>query len=107
MNLNSYLDELSKFNFNAKTFDYCTFAELNIGDFVRSQTMTNSQKYFNKPGFEQYNMTKYGMILEKDLNNPQNSIILCYNNEDNTFYRTNLYTDPGTSGGFYLCKYIG
>jgi hypothetical protein len=102
---NNLLDKLTQFNFN--NYDECqscNFYQLNVGDFIKSQTMTNSQKYFCKPGYEQYNMTKCGILLEKNNDNPENSVILCYNGEYESFYRTNLYSDPGTSGCFCLYK---
>jgi hypothetical protein len=93
-------------NLNRSNFVPCSFDEMNNGDIVLSWTMTNSQKYLLKPGYEDYNKIKYGVLLEKNIEYPQSSILLEYDLCSDTFEETNFYVDPGTSGGYSLEKYI-
>jgi len=78
------------------------FSDLNEGDIVKSYTMTYSQKWF-RDGYEDYNSTKRGILIKKDLDNPECSIIYNYNN--NNFEETRFYADPGSSGIYILYKY--
>jgi hypothetical protein len=89
-----------------KKFVNSNFDELQIGDIVLSSTITYSQKYFLKEGYEDYNMQKYGVLLHKKVNDPENSIILAYDPSTKTFSETYFYKNPGTSGCFYLKKYV-
>jgi hypothetical protein len=82
------------------------FRELQVGDIVSSSTMTYSQKYFDREGYEQYNMKKYGILLTKNEEYPQDSILLQYDSDSDSFVETNLYADPGTSGIVELQKYM-
>lgn len=86
-------------------FVSCCFENMEVGDIVLSFTGTNSLKYLNCPGYEQYNMEKYGILLEKDLECPGQSMILAYDEKDDAFKRVNLYSDPGSSGWYSLQKY--
>lgn len=101
--MTSNLDVLK--TIDTKNFVRCNIEELAEGDIVGSFTYTHSQKYFDKPGFEEYNMIKYG-ILHK-INDPYgDSIITIYNSEVDNFEQTRFYSDPGSSGGFFVMKYI-
>ena len=87
-----------------QNFRDCSFDDLNEGDIVYSWTMTYSQKYLLKEEFKDYNMVKIGILLNKNYNNKELSIILKYDNETKVFTETNLYRDPGTSGSFGFNK---
>jgi hypothetical protein len=89
-----------------KNFEACSFDELQKGDIVKSLTMTYSQKYFFREGCEEYNMVKHGILLHKNLNSPEDSIILQYNPAIDKLVKTNLYRNPGTSGEYSLQKYF-
>ncbi len=91
---------------HTKKFKSCLFEDLQEGDIVSSSTMTWSQKYLLKIGFEEYNMTKYGILLKKDLENNEESIILSYDSMTGSFNKTNLYRNPGTSGGCTFEKFV-
>lgn len=80
------------------------FMDLNEGDIVKSYTMTYSQKYF-KEGYEDYNTTKIGVLIKKDLDLPEFSTLYYHNYYDNSFEETKLYVDPGSSGIYVLYKY--
>ena len=87
-------------------FQSCCFNSMKVGDIVLSCTGTHSLiKYLNRPGYEQYNMEKYGILLEKNLECPGQSVILAYDETTDTFKRVNLYSDPGSSGWYSLQKY--
>jgi hypothetical protein len=85
-------------------FVLCSFDELEEGKLVRSMTMTYSQKYFLKEGYEDYNMIKTGILIKKDLRAPYNSMVRIFTDEGpiNTY----LYVDPGTSGCYSFYKYV-
>jgi hypothetical protein len=91
---------------NKDKFVFCEFENIDDGDIVLSLTMTNSQKYFLKEGCEEYNMKKYGIMLHKNKKDPENSIILAYDPFQKLFFETHFYRNPGTSGAFYLQKYV-
>jgi hypothetical protein len=86
------------FETNYSDFEQCSFDEMKVGDIVSSWTMTNSQKYLFKEGFEEYNMEKKGILIKKNNDNPELSEIFQYDSKTDTFKVTNLYRDPGTSG---------
>lgn len=92
-------------NTNMQNFKDCRFEDLQVGDIVCSWTMTYSQKYLLKDGYEELNMTKYGILLNKDKINPENSEILQYDLIQNKLVITKLYKDPGTSGTYRCQKY--
>lgn len=92
--------------FDNKKFEKSNFDQLKVGDIVLSSTMTFSQKYFLKEGYEDYNMEKYGVLMEKNENDPENSVILVYDSITETFSEAYFYRNPGTSGCFCLKKYI-
>lgn len=94
---------LSSYN----NFVQVSFEELKHGDIVMSSTFTYSQKYLMVEGYEEYNCMKFGVLLEKDLTNPNKSLM--YQILDSSgfdFVETNLYSNPGSSGGFTLYKYF-
>lgn len=91
---------------NTQNFVPCCFEDMKNGDIVLSWTITNSQKYLLRKGFEDYNKTKYGILIQKDNNFPQNSIMLEYDSYTGEFIATNLFSDPGSSGEYSLQKYI-
>jgi hypothetical protein len=93
-------------NLKYDKFVSATFDELNVGDIVMSETMTFSQKYIFKEGCEEYNMKKYGILTEKNLETPGLSTIIIYDEIKNKFTETNLFANPGTSGYFSFRKYI-
>jgi hypothetical protein len=99
-------DLLHKFaNLENDKFKDCSFRGMKIGDIVASWTMTNSQKYIDKPGYEECNMIKYGMLLSKNEQDPSQSQILCYDKDKKRFHQTHFYFDVGTSGSVILMKY--
>jgi hypothetical protein len=87
-------------------FQFCGFTELKIGDIVMSQTYTNSQKYLDKFGYEEYNMTKIGIFIEKNNEVLELSNMLKYDQETDSFIRESLFSNPGTSGGYYFKRYV-
>lgn len=89
-------------NVKSSDFEICSFDDLHNGDIIMSTTMTNSQKYICKTGCEEYNMTKYGILFQKNIDDPENSILFRYDKDENTFMFTNLYRNPGSSGSFLL-----
>lgn len=48
----------------SKWIPVTTISELQVGDIVRSSTMTNSQKYIGTPGYEAYNRSIEGIIVK-------------------------------------------
>ena len=50
-------------------------------------------------------MTKVGVFVSKNDENNENSMMLVYDFNTETFTFENLYRNPGTSGGFYFKKY--
>ena len=87
-------------------FQFCEFTELKIGDIVMSQTYTNSLKYLDKFGYEEYNMIKFGIFIEKNNEVNELSSILKYDKETDSFTRENLFSNPGTSGGYFFKRYV-
>jgi hypothetical protein len=96
------LKELCEQNPNFKS---AKFQDLEVGNIVLSTTMTNSQKYLEKNGFEQYNTTKIGILIYANVTNPEKSLIYTFDTKTNKFVRSVFYADPGTSGTVYLKKY--
>lgn len=90
---------------NYANFKDCKFEDMNIGDIVMSTTFTHSQKYFDKLGFEDVNMRKIGILIEKNESDFENSVILKYDYINNTFTKEKFFRNPGSSGGYYLKKY--
>ena len=74
-----------------------TIEELKVGDRVRSNVFTNSQKWII-PGYEQYNMTKIGTIVRLGESFFDTYIIDDENKE------MVLAVDPGSSGGVSIEK---
>jgi hypothetical protein len=91
---------------NPNTLVTCSFADLKQGDIVSSFTMTFSQKYFFKIGYEGYNMFKYGILINKNNEFPEESVLLQYDNNSGDFIETNLYSNPGSSGSYAFAKKI-
>ena len=87
-----------------ENFVETNFADLNEGDIVKSYTMTYSQKYFRE-GYEDYNTTKKGVLIKKDIDSPEYSIIYYYNSYNNKYEESRFYADPGSSGIYVLYKY--
>jgi hypothetical protein len=104
------LEEKKKFVDSLKNDDeklvICEFNEINDGDIISSFTITHSQKYLLKEGCEEYNMKKIGIMLRKNNDDPEESIIFAYDKITKTFFETNFYKNPGTSGCFILKKYV-
>lgn len=71
--------------------------ELKVGDRVRSNVFTNSQKWII-PGYEEYNMTKIGTIVRLGESFFDTYIIDDENKE------MVLAVDPGSSGGVSIEK---
>jgi hypothetical protein len=93
-------------NLQQNNLKYSKFDDLAEGDIVESTTMTNSQKYFYRYGYEEYNMTKLGILINKNNKYPEESIILMYNGDAKTYTKANLFRDPGTSGCVSFRKYL-
>jgi len=74
-----------------------TIDELKVGDRVRSNVFTNSQKWMI-PGYEEYNMTKIGTIIRLGVSFFDTYII---DDEKNEMI---LAVDPGSSGGVSIEK---
>ena len=89
---------------NLSQFIVCEFDDIHEGDIVMTVTMTHSQKYLLKEGYEDYNMIKYGILLQKDIINPEMSTLFRYDEYTRSFTMTNLYKNPGSSGTFILKK---
>ncbi len=92
-------------NLSPKYFIQIPFEELKVGDVVKSSTMTYSQKYMLYDGYEEYNMIKIGILLEKNEENPGASKFFQHIDKDK-FVETNLFADPGSSGFVAIYKYI-
>jgi hypothetical protein len=94
-------------NLKHEKFMQVAFEDLKVGDIVKTITMTYSQKYILYEGYEEYNMEKIGILLEKNNNSNGSSRLYRYlYNEEDHFEETSLYTDPGTSGYFIIYKYL-
>lgn len=109
MTYNFNFEEKKKFvsSLNDDTnFVTCDFDKINEGDIVSSFTMTYSQKYFLKDGCGEFNMKKIGIMIKKNSDDPEESIILAYDPFTKTFFETNFYRSPGTSGSFILKKFF-
>lgn len=91
-------------NAQSSDFEACGFDSLHEGDIVLSMTMTHSQKYVFKEGYEDYNMVKHGILLYKNMDDPEKSVLFRYDSETKSFTMTNLYKNPGSSGSFVLKK---
>ncbi len=89
-----------------KNFVLCKFEDLEENDIVSSFTITYAQKYLIMEGYEEYNMFKYGILIYKNKEDPEKSILLTYDTNTKEFYTSNLYKNPGTSGSFYLKKCV-
>jgi hypothetical protein len=74
-----------------------TIDELKVGDRVKSNVFTNSQKWMI-PGYEEYNMTKIGIIVRLGISFFDTYIIDDENKE------IVLAVDPGSSGGVSIEK---
>lgn len=80
---------------------------LKIGDIVMSQTYTYSQKYFNKPGYESFNITNIGILIKKNNEQlPDSYEILQYHSETNNFILSFFFNDPGSSGSYNIYLYV-
>lgn len=66
--------------------------DLNIGDYVRSTVGTYSQKYLLWEGYEEYNCTKVGTIIQ--LGETFFDTIIMTDDGDEIY----LASDPGSSG---------
>jgi hypothetical protein len=93
-------------NLKHEKFMQVAFEDLKVGDIVKTITTTYSQKYILYEGYEEYNMVKIGIILEKNNENNGQSRLYRYLSEKNNFEETSLYADPGTSGYFIIYKYL-
>ncbi len=101
--LMAYYYDFDNLDFNK--FKLCNFEELKIGDLVKTNTMTFSQKYMLREGYEDCNMTKIGILIKKDDLNPSLSTLYCYNFETEEFEVSILYRDVGSSGWITIEKY--
>ncbi len=86
-------------------FQQTSFNNLINGDIVKTTTMTYSQKYLLYDDYKDYNTTKMGVLIYKNNDDPSNSILYMYNYDTNNFIESKLYSDPGTSGCFFIEKY--
>jgi len=97
------LNQLANLNISHDQFIPCMFNDLQLGTIVMSTTYTYSQKYINEM-YEPYNMTKIGILTNKDVDDPGNSTIIQIKKSDNDGENTvcctatNLYADPRSSG---------
>jgi len=69
-----------------------TINDIKLGDRVKSTVWTFSQKYMLKQGYEEYNMTKEGIVIELG-----KTFFDTYIETDNGD-KVLLAVDPGTSG---------
>lgn len=99
------MNELFK-TLDDQKFQSCSFDEMNVGDIVKITTFTNSQKYFFKGGYEDLNMTKTGILIEKNIEKHDLSKMLKYEQDTGLFSNEYLFRNPGTSGGYYFERYI-
>ena len=98
---------LTKYDFDnlvQEHFIQVPFEDLKVGDVVQTTTLTYSQKYTLYDIYEEYNMTKIGILLEKNMKYPGESRLYRY--IDGEFEETKLYADPGTSGFVSIYKYF-
>ena len=93
-------------NLAYENFMQVSFEDLKVGDIVKSVTMTYSQKYTLYAGYEEYNMEKIGVLLEKNNGNNGQSRLYRYLGDNDNFEEVSLYADPGTSGYFIIYKYL-
>jgi len=96
MSVAHLLNKIKKIEFDK--FIDCAYSELQVNDIIASCTNTNSQKYFNRAGYEDYNRIKYGILLVKHPEYPFKSIILEYDEINDSFIETSLCANVGTSG---------
>ena len=69
-----------------------TIKDIKLGDRVKSVVWTFSQKYMLREGYEEYNMTKEGIVVE--LGKTFFDTFIETDNGDKVF----LAVDPGSSG---------
>jgi hypothetical protein len=99
-------------NISCKDFVLTTFDQLKIGNIVMSVTFTYSQKYFMTEGYEEYNMSKIGILLTKDEEKNGNSLIYRrifsedYEEDNIHFEETKFYADPMNSGIVQIYKHV-
>ncbi|ATZ81050.1 hypothetical protein BMW23_1005 [Bodo saltans virus] len=89
-----------------ENFKLINFNDLQEGNIVMSITMTNSQKYFDRFGYEEYNMTKIGILIKKNYENYGDSTILQYDNYKKCYTKTHFYSDPLSSGNVAIYQYF-
>ncbi len=97
-------------NLDHNKFKQISFDDLKVGDIVMSVTYTYSQKYFMIEGYEEYNMSKIGILLTKDEESPGRSrlykkVVSDDSGDSDEFEETNFYCDPMNSGSISLYKY--
>jgi hypothetical protein len=73
--------------------------EIKKGDFIRGINYTHSQKYIDKPGYEQYNSTREGRVISDNHKNFFDIIIMTSEGEEER-----AVYDCGISGGWSLEK---
>lgn len=75
--------------------------ELKKGNRVRGINCTYSQKYLDIDGYEKYNETREGIIINSDFKDFFSIIIM-----DDEFNESPLVYDLGSSGYFWIEKWI-
>ena len=96
-----------------------TISELQVGDIVRSSTMTNSQKYIGKPWYEEYNRDIEGIVVEipTELETEDNNNYYWDSTTDLIFEDVKIMVNgtmnierlvaiPGTSGSYTIEKKV-
>lgn len=92
-------------NLDTKQFKSSSFDDLEVGDIIFSTTFTFSQKCLMIEEYEKFNMTKYGILIEKNNEDKCLSKMLKYDFDNNIFVMENLFANPGISGGYCFGKY--
>ncbi len=74
----------------------CTIEDINVGDYVKATVGTYSQKYLMWEGYEEYNCSKEGTVIQKG-NTIFDTIIMTDDGDEMV-----LASDPGSSGYVYV-----
>lgn len=74
-----------------------SISDIKVGDYVRCEVFTYSQKWMERPGYEEYNMTSEGQIVSISDNGQERQLsdILIDGNRV-------LGHSPGSSGGYTI-----
>jgi len=104
------IDDTKIKNIDKTKFIICDMSDINCGDIIMSHTFTYSQKYLLDDSYSEYNMVKYGILIEKNETNYGDSKIIRFEKLSDghiNYTESHLYLDMGTrSGCVQIYKYV-